>query len=140
MVHPCFSAAIVLAVIFVERCSSSKDYTTNGIYHNDYRTASGIHFVALILMMSTNLNPRDKYIAIDYISQRCNVTFLCSSLSLQAKHSPKLSLLFTITAFVMLLISSVSFHNIRYLSFSFTVLANSTYVVLVGYMILNVAY
>ena len=62
VVHPCFSAAIVFkAVIFVERCSSSKDYITNGIYHNDYRAASGIHLVALLLMMSTDLSPCDKY-------------------------------------------------------------------------------
>ena len=84
---------------------------TNGT--RDCRGSSGIHLVVLCLMVSTHLNPHDKYLAIDSVQLLLVVMSLFYALARPCKKNCAnilQSLLLALTAFVMLLLSSIRFH------------------------------
>ena len=74
----------------------------------DYRGTSGIYLVVLCLMVSTNLNPHDKYTATDSIQLLLSATSLFYALARPCKQNYAnilQSLLLAMTALIMLLIS-----------------------------------
>ena len=112
------------------------------IRDSDYRATSGIHLVVLFLMMSFNMNPHDRYVAIDCIPPVLATVSLFYALARPCKQNYAnilQSLLLILTAFVMLLFSSVRFHHRLFSSFLIALLCLLTpHVVLGGYVIFKV--